>query len=835
MGTMVALCMTLLTMGGSNMFRDDAVMASSDDIQQVHEWVSETFAGTPLPGGKPRVNLDVVRQDHSVLHYGQSVIGTPITIGAKKFEHGLGTHANSEIVVKLPPGAKQFRAFVGIDNNTDTQGARGSAVFIAEVARHEVIHSDVLHGGGEPVEVVVDLPADATTLTLKVDATPDGAGCDQADWADAKIVLQEGGEIYLDDNQHNLLFPDRRIPFSFRYGGTDSTQLLNTWERKCIAKDEKDDRTQYRIAWLDPAGVLNVEAEVSVYKRYPVVNWVLYFENKGKEDSGILEDIQALDASLRTGYFRHPVIVNQLDGDACGGSTFLPKTTTIEPDKRLAIAPTGGRSSSMTAFPFFNVEYEGSGVITAVGWTGQWAAQFDRAQTGPLRVRAGMEKTHFVLHPGERVRTPRIVVMPWNGDKRAAHNRWRRFMLDCIVPQQDSNPVALPIALQPFDRYWQRPGWAAEAGQIEAAEMAHTLGCDAYWFDAAWFPGNFPNGVGNWFCKPEAFPNGLKPVSDACHRNKLKFILWFEPERVAVGTEIAEKHPEFVHGGKNGGLFKLDDPTAFAWLTELLSKRISEYGLDIYRNDFNMDPLEFWHKNDPENRQGITEIRYIENLYKMWDTLIAQHPGLIIDNCASGGRRIDIEMCSRSIPLWRSDTNCSPNHPEWNQAQTMALCQYVPLNTATPWFPKPYEVRSASTGGLLCEFGYLEKDFALDEAKRLIAEARDNQKFWYGDLYPLTPIGITLDQFTAYQLHRADLDAGVVYAFRRAECGYLGIILGLNGVDRAGLYKVEFIDDSGKAVVQEMTGEQLTQDVPLRLSKPQTALIVRYQRIDTKK
>ena len=100
------------------------------------------------------------------------------------------------------------------------------------------------------------------------------------------------------------------------------------------------------------------------------------------------------------------------------------------------------------------------------------------------------------------------------------------------------------------------------------------VGCDYHWLDAAWFPGGFPNGVGNWFCDPKKFPNGLKPVSDACHQLGLKFIFWFEPERVAKGTQIAQEHPEFVFGGDEGGLFKLGDPAARRWLTDLLSQRI---------------------------------------------------------------------------------------------------------------------------------------------------------------------------------------------------------------------------------------------------------------------
>ena len=50
----------------------------------------------------------------------------------------------------------------------------------------------------------------------------------------------------------------------------------------------------------------------------------------------------------------------------------------------------------------------------------------------------------------------------------------------------------------------------------------------------------------------------------------------------------------------------MSDPQARRWLTDLLSKRIDEYGIDIYRNDFNMDPLDFWHKQDAADSPAVT-------------------------------------------------------------------------------------------------------------------------------------------------------------------------------------------------------------------------------------
>ena len=81
-------------------------------------------------------------------------------------------------------------------------------------------------------------------------------------------------------------------------------------------------------------------------------------------------------------------------------------------------------------------------------------------------------------------------------------------------------------------------------------------------------------------------------------------------------------------------------------MTERISSLIEEFGVTIYRQDFNMAPGPVWTEADTPDRVGMSEIRHIEGLYAFWDELLARHPGLVIDNCSSGGRRIDLESIS---------------------------------------------------------------------------------------------------------------------------------------------------------------------------------------------
>ncbi len=648
-----------------------------------------------------------------------------------------------------------------------------------------------------------------------------------ADWLSAAMLGKQSDTA-------QKYFLDTVVPFSFRLGGADSKTFLKSWKQESSTKDTAD-RVVHQISWTDPATGLRVTAEATTFKRYPAVDWVLYFENQGQKDTPILEDIRALDAIVKTADAKQPAVLHRLNGDNCNEQSFLPTETPLSAGQNIGMAPCGGRPSNATAFPFFNFEFAGQGLLTAIGWSGQWSAQLDRTAEGPTRLRAGMEKTHLLLHPGEKIRSPRILLMPWQGSRQAAHQRFRRLLMFSYAPRPTGvRPLQLPFASQCFDRYNSRPGWATEAGQIAAAKLSAQYGADHFWFDAGWFPGNFPNGVGNWFCKPQEFPHGLKPVSDVCHQEGMKYIVWFEPERVAKDTQIAREHPEFVLGGKEGGLYNLGNPAARRWLTDLLSQRITEFGMDVYRNDFNIDPLDFWRRNDTPDRQGISEIRYVEGHYAMWDELIAKHPGLWIDNCASGGRRIDLESIRRSVPLWRSDTSCWGGHPEWDQRQSQGLSLYIPLFTACDWATDAYTTRSTAAGGMICQFDYLNEQFSVEQAKRALAEVKENQQFWYGDYYPLTNVSLGNDVWAAWQLHRADLDAGIALAFRRGDSPYPAITVKLGGIDAAKDYAVEFIDESYQKVNKTIPGRELATELELRLPKKQSSLLVRYKPVAQK-
>jgi alpha-galactosidase len=272
-------------------------------------------------------------------------------------------------------------------------------------------------------------------------------------------------------------------------------------------------------------------------------------------------------------------------------------------------------------------------------------------------------------------------------------------------------------------------------------------------------------------------------------------------------------------------------PAARQYITDTMSNMITEHGVDIFREDFNIDPLLYWREYEPANRQGYTEAKYIEGFYQFWDDLLARHPGLVIDNCASGGRRIDLETIRRSVPLWRSDLQCSPwYNPTGSQCQTFGLSTWIPLHsTGAHGTGDLYDFRSAVSSGLSSNWPGVERpDFPIAWMKKVMTEAAFLREYHYGSFYPLTTFSLNNDVWLAYQLDRSDLGKGVILAYRREDCPYPILSVKLHDLDPAAIYEVK--GDAGFKT-QRFTGKNLmARGLDLYLKNPKSSILVTYSK-----
>ena len=617
------------------------------------------------------------------------------------------------------------------------------------------------------------------------------------------------------------------LPFSFAYDGRPARGLLGSWARKIERQNLDSRRTQHRLIFFEPKTGLEVSCVAVEYADFPAVEWTVYFTNLATNNLPLLEEIQALDT--RMGNLGETVL-HHWRGDSNTPESYQPLARALAPGESKWFAPEGGRPSN-GAFPYFNLQHPGGGRMLAVGWPGQWSATFTRELDGRLRLLAGQERVRVSLRPGEQIRTPLMVSFFWQGtDVVRAQNLWRRWMLEHNLPRPGGQPPA-PMMAFCSGGFFEglKVSEASERQFIDILAREH-IRLDYWWMDAGWYPCDAWPRVGTWEPDPTRFPGGIKAVSDYAHGKGMKLILWFEPERVAGGTWLATNHPQWLLEGK---LLNLGNPEARTWLTEHIDHFITEQGVDLYRQDFNMDPLELWRRHDAPDRQGLTENLHVQGYLAYWDELRRRHPGMLIDSCASGGRRNDLETLRRAVPLLRSDYQSFEGDPKFasgNQGHTYGLSSWIPYYGQGVYYnPEQYAyaVRSHFSPAFGMAVDARKKDIDWPLFRQLADQWRQVAGHMVGDYYPLTPYSLDEKEWIAWQFHSPKPGAGFVQAFRRSQSEEAGRTLVLRGLEPGVTYALTDLDTN---TVRKMTGGELMQQgLAVAIKSKPGALLLRYE------
>lgn len=580
------------------------------------------------------------------------------------------------------------------------------------------------------------------------------------------------------------------LPISFLYGGKAIAGIPESWN-PVIKKNRMDANIlQTTFEGVDGATGLSMKVECLEYRDFPVVEWTAWLSNQGRQATPLISDFLALDGQFDGNAAR----VVHCNGDFYSPEGYTPQETPLAGNDTLAFAPTGGRPCD-GSFPYFRLLFEDCGLSLAIGWPGQWSAGFTRAGN-TVQIKAGQEKTHLRLNPGETIRSPRITLLAWTGDASRAVNLWRRWYLSHILPRPDGKPMRPLMALAATD-----PGEeftaATEENQVRYMDRFKAAGFDfdVWWIDAGWYPcydekheRRWPL-TGTWEPDPERFPNGMRPIADNAARYGARLLMWFEPERVTKGSWLDSQHPEWLlraEGEDTNRLLNLGNPACRTWLTDHVNHLIQQNGIGVYRQDFNFEPLKFWRENEREDRQGINENFHVQGYLQYWDDLLQRNPGLWIDSCSSGGRRNDLETMRRSVPLHYTDSSYG--------VQPVKLAFHHTLYQWIPYFkeftlswdletPENYQDAHADKAVDSFSFhcGMAPMIFPIinirssqyDHSPEVSMAAiwrRAASLMLYGDYHPLTPFSTSPERWVVWQFDQPENGEGLVQAIRLAEC-----------------------------------------------------------------
>ena len=675
-----------------------------------------------------------------------------------------------------------------------------------------------------------------------IDPTDDGAGGDLGclDYSDVACRDTIPGGTARDAfnawMQTHVLADNPDPPFSFRYNGQSSTSFLSSWTFQRSAEILDVNRTQWTLTYTDPATNLVVRCELTEYSDYPAAEWVLWFENPAFANTPIIEDVQTADltfASADPGNF----IVHHNAGSTPPFPTirdFEPFSTTLT--SSLNIKPESGRSSEDN-MPFFNLESpDDLGAALAIGWTGQWEANFTRTSSTTAEFEAGMERLATRLLPFEEIRVPSVLLLFWSSEDRfEGHNQMRRILVDHYTPRPGGQELQPVIAASVHGMY-SFDGGTNETNMLGFVNLLQqrNFPVDTMWIDAGWYATNPDNQwvwTGTWEPHPARFPNGLRPVADAAHAAGYGFLVWFEPERAMPNSWLDINRSQWLLPVPQSNKLLLDLGNDFAlnWAKDHFSTMIADEGIDIYRHDCNIYPSRCWEQFDVGGRVGMLEIRHVMGLYDYFDTLLADHPNLLIDQTASGGTRYDIEMLKRAVVLWRSDkTWGDSDFPHSAQSHHYGLAHWIPYQGLGTISPTPYHFRSGM-GSFFTAAINLNSASTSNNVRTQILQMREIVHLFHGDFYPLTPYSVSTSAWLGAQYNRPDIGEGLIQAFRRQNNATSTMTFQLRGLQRGVNYLIRNWDEVG---TQTISGDVLM-DVGLSvtISSQPGAAVITYEEL----
>lgn len=366
--------------------------------------------------------------------------------------------------------------------------------------------------------------------------------------------------------------------------------------------------------------------------------------------------------------------------------------------------------------------------------------------SGPTEIQSHWFKN---LAPGEAFESVPVAVGVADDSFEQAMGELTRYRRMIRRPNKDDED--LPVIFNDYmNCLFGDPTTAKELPLIDAAAAC---GCEYYVIDAGWYaPGEWWDSVGEWKECRDRFPNGIKEVTDYIRKKGMVPGVWLELEVMGINCEKAKKVPDdwfFVRHGKrvyDRSRYQLDfrNPAVIEYVNEVIDRVVKEYGVGYIKMDYNIEPGIGTEIGAESVGQGLLEH---EKAYLNWlDGVFARYPDLVIENCSSGGLRMDYALLSRySIQStsdqedYRNFATIAANSPAGVTPEQAAIWSY-PMRQGDK-----EEVIYNMVNAMLFRIhqsGHLAE--ITDVQKGLVKEALDYYKTIRGDIrqaYPYWPIG----------------------------------------------------------------------------------------------
>ncbi|KQV73661.1 hypothetical protein ASC61_00735 [Aeromicrobium sp. Root344] len=312
-------------------------------------------------------------------------------------------------------------------------------------------------------------------------------------------------------------------------------------------------------------------------------------------------------------------------------------------------------------------------------------------------------------------------------------------------------------------------------------EAAAVVGAETFCIDAGWYDDDsvgWWDSVGAWEPSTTRFPDGgLTAVLQRIRDRGMVAGLWLEPEMVGLRSPVAEALPDeafFLRHGRRvveHERYHLDlrHPLARKHLDEVVDRLVG-MGVGYFKFDYNINIGTGTDHDALSAGAGLLEHN---RAYLEWvDAVLDRHPDVTLENCASGGLRVDYAMLSRLQMQSTSDQQDPLRYPSIAAAAAAAV---APEQAASWSYPQPeftdQQIAFTMSTGLLGRVhlsGHLDK--MTGSQRDLVAEAvtaYQSHREFIGRSVPFWPLGLPGwdDEWVAHGLH--DGTSALVTVWRR--------------------------------------------------------------------
>lgn len=310
-------------------------------------------------------------------------------------------------------------------------------------------------------------------------------------------------------------------------------------------------------------------------------------------------------------------------------------------------------------------EYSGEIYAGSLAWSGSYQITFEYEENKSVHMVAGMNSFASTYHlPANKAFTTPEMVLTYSNSGRSqiSHNLhdWARKYSIC------HGDTVRDIVLNS----WEGAYFDFDEKVItDMIDDAAKLGIEMFVLDDGWFGNKYPRnsdtqGLGDWQTNIRKLPRGINYLGEYANRKGIKFGIWIEPEMVNPGSELAERHPDWIVGSVKRENKTIRDQ----WILDMTNPDVQDFVFNTFDKVVSLSPYISYIKWDANRYVGNVNssylspeeqthfwIDYIQGLYSVYQRVREKYPDITIQQCSSGGGRVDFGALKYHDEFWTSD------------------------------------------------------------------------------------------------------------------------------------------------------------------------------------